>query len=171
MSVDTTGDEKVMSSKKKKNKDKNEEEIDPETGLPINPSGAPMLPPQPLRHGDDHKEEVKETRIQRLIRNFTESDGKVMEDEDQSENPDNMGDKKNLKANRVLTCVQFSETAPAIVVGDSKGCVTVYRVIEPVVVTQMGPRQQEEKLKAAVVNLDPSAAELLRSMESKGIES
>ena len=65
--------------------------------------------------------------------------------------------------------MQFSETAPAIVVGDSKGCVTVYRVIEPVIVTQMGPRQQEEKLKAAIVNLDPASADLLRSTESKGM--
>ena len=42
VSVDTTGDEKVKSSKKKKKKDKNEEEIDSETAQ--GPKGAPMLP-------------------------------------------------------------------------------------------------------------------------------
>ena len=164
VSVDTTGDDKVK--KRKKKEKKKEDEIDPETGLPINPNNASILPPQPLRHGDDHKEEIKETRIQRLIRNFT--DAAMSTDETQSNEDDGDPD-KNSKRKRILTCVQFSETAPAIVVGDSKGCVTVYRVIEPVIVTQMGPRQQEEKLKAAIVNLDPASADLLRSTESKGM--
>ena len=91
--------------------------------------------------------------------NSTEDDLATQEDGDAEDGP---------KKNRILTCVQFSETAPAIVVGDSKGCVTVYRVIEPVIVTQMGPRQQEEKLKAAIVKLDPAAADLLRTTDSKG---
>lgn len=169
VSVDTTGDDKVKNKKKKEKK--KEEEIDPETGLPVNPSSAPILPPQPLRHGDEHKEEIKETRIQRLIRNFTESANSTAAEEDaQTKSQEDRDEEKAKKRSRVLTCVQFSETAPAIVVGDNKGCVTVYRVIEPVVVTQMGPRQQEEKLKTAIVNLDPAAADLLRSMESKGME-
>ena len=118
-----------------------------------------------------NKEEIKETRIQRLIRNFTESANSTAAEEDaQTKSQEDRDEEKAKKRSRVLTCVQFSETAPAIVVGDNKGCVTVYRVIEPVVVTQMGPRQQEEKLKTAIVNLDPAAADLLRSMESKGME-
>jgi WD40 repeat protein len=165
VAVDTTGDE-MIKTKAKKAKKVEDEEIDPETGLPMNPSGAAVLPPQPLRRGDDHKEETKESRIQRLLRNFTEASSSNLDQNHCADMDDDASDKPAVKR-RVLTCVQFSETAPAIVVGDSKGCVTVYRVIEPVVVTHMGPRQQEEKLKAAVISLDPAAADLLKATESK----
>ena len=77
----------------------------------------PSLPPQPLRHGDDHKEEIKESRIQRLIRKFSEAVNSTEDDLATQED----GDAEDGPRKDSLTCVQFSETAPAIVVGDSKG--------------------------------------------------
>eukprot|EP00605_Chrysophyceae_sp_TOSAG23-4_P002671 GSChrysophyteH1.ASY1.ANO1.2947.1 assembled CDS len=67
--------------------------------------------------------------------------------------------------NRVLTSVAFCERAPAVVVGDNRGTLTVYRVIDPVIITHMGPVQQTEKLKTAIAALDPSVAELLQTLE------
>ena len=168
VNVDTTGDEVTKTKKVKKKEKVLEEEIDPETGLPVVHAGLPLLPPQPF--GLEEKEEIKETRIQRLLRNLTEASNGKSNDEPAGNafTAEDGGDNSVLPKRRVLTCVQFSETAPAIVVGDSKGCVTVYRVVEPVVVTQLGPMQQEEKLKAAVFNLDPAAADQLRSSEAKG---
>ena len=169
VNVDTTGDEitKSRKSTKKKNNSGEETQIDPETGLPA--LQTPVLPPAPFGSMGETKEEVKETRIQRLLRNLTESSGSSHVDEAPTINDDNGS--QIISKRRILTCVQFSETAPAIVVGDSKGCVTVYRVIQPVVITQLGPRQQEEKLEAAVMALDPAAADHLKSSESKSVES
>ena len=68
---------------------------------------------------------------------------------------------KNLsKENkRVLTTSLFSESAPIVVVGDNKGAVTIYRVIDPVTITNEGPLQQLSKLKNAVIRLsDPATA-------------
>jgi WD40 repeat protein len=121
-------------------------------GLLGRPSAG--MPASGLRH--EHKEEEKkETRIQRLVRNLA-SDG----------NTTSTGDTIPT-SQRVLTSVRFSEAAPTVVVGDNKGTVTVYRVIDPVVQTQMGPLQQTEKLKNAVAALDPVAAELVKKVEAK----
>jgi hypothetical protein len=97
--------------------------------------------------GNVEREESKESRIQRLVRNL-EDDGKE-------------------SRQRVLTSVAFCERAPAVVVGDSNGALTVYRVIDPVIITHMGPVQQAEKIKAAVAALDPSVAALLLSLDAK----
>ena len=91
--------------------------------------------------------EMKESRIQRLVRNLEEG--------------------SQAKPRRVLTSVAFCERAPAVVVGDSNGALTVYRVIDPVIITHMGPVQQTEKIKAAVTALDPSVAALLLSVDAK----
>ena len=40
--------------------------------------------------------------------------------------------------NRSLTCLLFGEKSPTIVVGDNRGAVTVYRVLEPVTITHEG---------------------------------
>ena len=37
--------------------------------------------------------------------------------------------------------------SPTIVVGDNRGAVTVYRVLDPITVTHEGPQQQMAKLK------------------------
>lgn len=64
---------------------------------------------------------------------------------------------------RVLTCVNFSERAPVIVVGDNSGAVTVYRVLSPTLITHLGPLQQTEGLKAAVLgSADPTILALLQ---------
>ena len=115
------------------------------------------------------KDEVKETHSL-LLRNLTESSNANPADEAPPVTGADDSDAPAVPKRRVLTCVQFSETAPAIVVGDSKGCVTVYRVIQPVVITQLGPKQQEEKLETAVMTLDPAAADQLKSSETKSTE-
>ena len=168
VNVDTTGDEITKTKKSKKKGTAEESEIDPETGLPI--AQTSLLPPAPFGSIGEAKEEVKETRIQRLLRNLTESSNTNLVDEAPLHSTIGDNDKIASPKRRVLTCVQFSETAPAIVVGDSKGCVTVYRVIQPVVITQLGPKQQEEKLEAAVMTLDPAAADQLKSSEAKSTE-
>jgi len=93
------------------------------------------------------REESKESRIQRLVRNL-EDNGKE-------------------RRRRVLTSVAFCERAPAVVVGDSNGALTVYRVVDPVIITHMGPVQQTEKIKAAVASLDPAVAAILLSLDAK----
>ena len=61
--------------------------------------------------------------------------------------------------NTLLTTSLFSESAPIVVVGDNKGAVTIYRVIDPVTITNEGPLQQLSKLKNAVIRLsDPATA-------------
>ena len=66
-----------------------------------------------------------------------------------------------------MTCVKFSEHAPVIVVGDSKGVVTVYRVLSPPLITHMGPLQQFERLKSAVMSsCDPVTLQRLKEGDS-----
>jgi hypothetical protein len=91
--------------------------------------------PPGTKDNNNNKEIITETRINRLIKNL-------------SNNMENVGD---IPVKRVLTCVNFSESAPAVVVGDSNGTVTVYRVMDPVVVTQMGPLQQIDKIRDALM--------------------
>ena len=118
------------------------------SAVPTRTGTATMPPGAPGRTiGNVEREESKESRIQRLVRNL-EDDGKE-------------------SRQRVLTSVAFCERAPAVVVGDSNGALTVYRVIDPVIITHMGPVQQAEKIKAAVAALDPSVAALLLSLDAK----
>ena len=75
---------------------------------------------------------------------------------------------KNLNvpsSTKSLTCVKFGERNPALVVGDSHGVVSVYRLIHPVAVTHEGPLQQMERLRSAILKqTDPEKAN--RLMES-----
>lgn len=60
-----------------------------------------------------------------------------------------LGQKNPLR--RTLTTVTFSENSPVAVVGDSKGVITVYRVNEPIIITDTSnPTVQTMKLKEAV---------------------
>jgi hypothetical protein len=71
---------------------------------------------------------------------------------------------------RILTSVLFGEKNPIVAVGDNRGNVTVYRVFEPLTITHMGPLQQFQKLKAAVVRqTEPSVANVLQN-ESMFVE-
>jgi len=109
------------------------------------PPGAPTG--RTLSSTTDLRDESKESRIQRLMRN--------------------LDDNGKQRRRRVLTSVAFCERAPAVVVGDSNGALTVYRVVDPVIITHMGPVQQTEKIKAAVAALDPAVAALLLSLDAK----
>lgn len=65
---------------------------------------------------------------------------------------------------RILTSVLFGEKSPVVVVGDNRGNVNVYRVFDPVTITHLGPLQQFQKLKAAIVRqTDPSTAQTLQA--------
>ena len=51
-------------------------------------------------------------------------------------------------------------------VGDNRGTVTVYRVFDPVTITHLGPLQQYEKLKKAILQqTDPVSAAGLQSAD------
>ncbi len=52
---------------------------------------------------------------------------------------------------RILTTVLFGENNPVLAVGDNRGNVSVYRVFEPITITNLGPLQQFLKLKEAVI--------------------
>jgi hypothetical protein len=65
---------------------------------------------------------------------------------------------------RILTTVLFGEHNPILVVGDNRGNVTVYRVFDPVTITNLGPLQQFLKLKEAVVRqTDPQHSAVLEN--------
>jgi len=77
---------------------------------------------------------------------------------------------KNLMAvsgsRRSLTCVLFGERSPIVVVGDSRGAVSVYRVVNPVLLTHEGPVQQAQKIREAVMKQsDPLEAAKLNVVE------
>lgn len=72
---------------------------------------------------------------------------------------------------RILTRVLFGEKNPIVAVGDNHGNVTVYRVFDPLTITHLGPLQQFQKLKAAVLRqTDPAMAATLQNEVSKQVE-
>jgi hypothetical protein len=72
---------------------------------------------------------------------------------------------------RALTTLLFGERSPTIVVGDNRGVVTVYRVLDPATITHEGPVQQTQRLKGAVrAQSDPSSAARLASLEGSATE-
>ena len=77
---------------------------------------------------------------------------------------------KNLSCGtkkKVLTSVLFGDKNPSVVVGDNRGTVTVYRIFEPVTITHLGPLQQYEKLKKAIVQqTDPASAASLQAADA-----
>ncbi|KAJ1442872.1 hypothetical protein B484DRAFT_426712, partial [Ochromonadaceae sp. CCMP2298] len=67
---------------------------------------------------------------------------------------------------KVLTAVLFGEKNPCVVVGDNRGTVSVYRVFDPVTITHLGPLQQYEKLKKAIMQqTDPASAAMLQALD------
>ena len=72
----------------------------------------------------DRREEEKEPPMARLMRNLNQRDN----------------------GKRMLTTVLFGARSPTVVVGDKRGAVTVYRVFDPLTITNEGPLQQSAKL-------------------------
>jgi hypothetical protein len=63
-----------------------------------------------------------------------------------------------------LTTVLFGENNPIVVVGDNRGQVNVYRVFDPITITNLGPLQQFLKLKEVIVRqTDPNNVSVLES--------
>lgn len=72
---------------------------------------------------------------------------------------------------KTLTTLLFGMGNPTIVVGDSRGTVTVYRVFEPLIITHVGPMQQSAKLKKAVMRqTDPAIVAALAANQGTGHE-
>lgn len=110
----------------------------------LSPPGSPLL----MTNRYDRLEHAKEegpsgAPLQRIIKNLS------------------TGTKK-----KVLTSVLFGEKNPSVVVGDNRGTVTVYRIFDPVTITHLGPLQQYEKLKKAILQqTDPTSAANLQSAD------
>lgn len=63
---------------------------------------------------------------------------------------------------RILTTVLFGEQTPVIVVGDDRGTVNVYRLFDPPLITLLGPLQQFNKVKSAIIKqTDPAHSSAL----------
>ena len=103
-------------------------------------------------HRDAQREDTdKETPVTRLLKNLA----------------------NGTSSRRTLTTVTFSANSPVVVVGDSNGVVTVYRVNDPLTITEEGnPAAQTFKLKEAVWRqADPSdVAKLQHSTTSTATE-
>jgi hypothetical protein len=67
---------------------------------------------------------------------------------------------------RILTTLLFGEKSPIIVVGDNRGAVTVYRILQPITILNNGPTQEKQRLKAAVIGQsDPSKIKFMTDSE------
>ena len=67
---------------------------------------------------------------------------------------------------RILTTLLFGEKSPIIVVGDNRGAVTVYRILQPITILNNGPTQEKQRLKAAVIGQsDPSKIKFMADSE------
>lgn len=80
---------------------------------------------------------------------------------------------KNLQAmqqtKRSLTTVVFSEHSPILIVGDSRGVVTLYRVLKPNAVTNETKVEKSHKLRQAILRqADPVTAAKLVAFETSG---
>ena len=100
-------------------------------------------------HRDANREDDKETPVTRLLKNLA----------------------NGSTTRRTLTAVTFSENSPVAVVGDSTGVVTVYRVNDPLTITEEGnPAAQTAKLKEAVWRqADPSDAAKLQHSNASAV--
>lgn len=105
----------------------------------------------------DANDEPKESPVAKLLRNLSEKE---------------KGAGTKREAKRSLTTVVFSEKSPTIVVGDTDGAVTLYRVIDPVTVLHEGPVQQVQRLKTSILRQsDPEGAAKLLSYEDSSSQS
>jgi WD40 repeat protein len=113
--------------------------------------------------GKDVKDEAKESPVAKLMRILSEREKGVTSSADSTQPG---------VVKRSLTTVLFSEKSPTIVVGDTNGAVTLYRVIDPVTVLLEGPVQQVQRLKSSILRqADPEDAAKLVSYEDSSSQS
>lgn len=70
---------------------------------------------------------------------------------------------KNLNSGlgkRALTSVLFGIKSPVVAVGDNRGTVIVYRILDPVTVTHEPPAMQMEKLQRTLARQDNTLADV-----------
>lgn len=124
------------------------EETEEEEGEPGTRPGTHLTAVTAPSH-KHHQEKVELAPVSKLLDNLKTARGKEIQgEEDSNADPD---------ACRKLSCVLFGLKAPTIVVGDRRGVVTLYRVDDPVLVTNQGPVQQTSRLQAAIISqTDPA---------------
>lgn len=112
--------------------------------------------------GGTNKDEPKESPVARLLKKLSASR--------KSRNTSSSSDKKKgEKKARSLTTVLFSERSPTVVVGDTNGAVTLYRVVDPVTVLLEGPLQQVSRFKKSILKAaDPEDAAKLVAYDGEG---
>jgi WD40 repeat protein len=114
----------------------------------------------------DAKDEIKESPVAKLLKNLSNKDNVKSSSNSSSSSSSNTNSGKLVRS---LTTVLFSEKSPTIVVGDAKGAVTLYRVVDPVTVLLEGPLQQVNRLKTSILTqADPEDAAKLKSFEELG---
>ena len=114
----------------------------------------------------DAKDEIKESPVAKLLKNLSNKDNVKSSSNSSSSSSSNTNSGKLVRS---LTTVLFSEKSPTIVVGDAKGAVTLYRVVDPVTVLLEGPLQQVSRLKTSILTqADPEDAAKLKSFEELG---
>ena len=104
------------------------------------PGTSNGIPSMMFHSSTDDKSDKKDSAVSKLLKNLLTPSTK-----------------------KTLTCVKFGERSPTLVVGDSTGIVTVYRLTRPVSVTLDGPLQQLDKLKKSIfLHTDPERASKLQ---------
>lgn len=107
--------------------------------FPHTAGGSPPMGASRFYDRFDNKDEVQMTPVAKLLKNLAVDPKK-----------------------RMLTTVLFGEKNPILVVGDSKGVVSVYRVFDPITINHLGPLQQYTALKEAIIKqTDPAHAAAL----------
>lgn len=108
---------------------------------------APVVPARLERFGGEHKDTKEESLVAKLIKNLS-----------------------TPSAKKELTCLLFADKSPTVAVGDNRGAVFIYRIFDPITITNMGPLQQQQKLRATLTKLsDPSnSPDLLESDAAHG---
>ena len=100
----------------------------------VPPTPAPPPNPSSKFRRNEQQEETKEGNVALLLKKLSMPSDK-----------------------RILTTLLFGEKSPIIVVGDNRGAVTVYRILQPITILNNGPTQEKQRLKAAVIGQsDPS---------------
>lgn len=142
--VDTSPDDVIL---KELPKPPTNSDLDSIQNMGENASSIPPTPshvnPSKLsnRRGGGDQEEAKESTVSLLLKKLSAPSEK-----------------------RVLTTLLFGEKSPIIVVGDNRGAVTVYRVLQPVTILNNGPQQERQRLRAAVIGQsDPHKIKFLES--------